>query len=303
MAQTHPMLTDILAANYLVVQTHPKLWEILATLYLTAQSDTKLWEILTTLYLMAQADTRMWEMTAKLCLSWWLRQTPDRQKVSYVVLVMMAQTDPRLTEMSATLYLSSWHRQIPDWQKCQPYCICLHGTYRPHSHRNVSHIVFVFVAHTDPTVTEMSAILYLSSWHRQTPESQKCQPYCICLHGTDRSQSHRNVSHTVFVFMAQTDPRVTEMSAILYLSSWHRQTPESQKCQPYCICLRSTDRPRTDRNVVRSGRDSDCVRMTVHGYLIIKRLEMSSCLFHLLFPKYWRDFIWYVSVICWQYGS
>ena len=156
MAQTHPMLTDILAALYLVVKTHPKLWEILATLYLTAQWDTKLWEILTTLYLMAQADTRMWEMTAKLCLSWWLRQTPDRQKVSHVVLVTMAQTDPRLTEMWATLYLSSWRRQIPDWQKCQPYCICLHGTDRPHSHRNVSHIVFVFVAQTDPGLIEMS---------------------------------------------------------------------------------------------------------------------------------------------------
>ena len=142
-------------------------------------------------------------MTAKLCLSLWQRQTPDRQKVSHIVLVMMAETDPRLTKMSATSYLLRWHRQTPD-------CTC----------------------HDD------------------------------------------------------TDPGLTKMSAILYLSPWHRQTPESQKCQPYCICLRGTDRPRADRNVVRSGRDSDCVRMTVHGYLIIKRLEMSSCLFYLLFPKY-----------------
>ena len=145
--------------------------------------------------------------------------------------------------------------------------IVLDGTGRHQNVRNDSQIVLILMAETDPRPTES-------------------QLRCTCHDGADRPQTDRNVSHIVFVFMAQTDPRVTEMSAILYLSSWHRQTPESQKCQPYCICLRSTDRPRTDRNVVRSGRDSDCVRMTVHGYLIIKRLEMSSCLFHLLFPKY-----------------
>ena len=126
---------------------------------------------------------------------------------SQIVLILMAETDPRPTES-------------------QLRCTCHDGADRPQTDRNVSHIVFVFMAQTDPRLTEMPAILYLSSWHIQTPQSQKCQPYCICLHGTGRPQSHRNVSHTVFVFMAQTDPRVTEMSAILYLSSWHRQTPD-----------------------------------------------------------------------------